>query len=1378
MSSFLRRLGRSLVVLVVGLGVAAGAGLWQAKDNEARSKTRFDAVTRRAIEQVAARMHVYEYGLRGARGAVIAAGGETGITRLGFAQYSASRDVDREFPGSRGFGFVRRVPVDQEAAFIAAARLDGKPDFALQQLGSNDGDRYVVQYAEPADRNGPGFGLDIASEPNRRAAADRAMLSGEATLTAPITLAQENRPVRAFLLLLPVYRIDAQLARFQQRFREPMAPEVARAQTFGWVLTPLAIDEVLKGFDFQDGAFSLALADITRADQPERFFVSRGSASAAAGARMTASPLQLFGRVWQVEVTAQPLFATQLNLRDPWAVFAAGVVLAAVLSLLSYVYLVTRRRQELADEQRSRLAAIVTSSNDAIIGRRLDGTITDWNAAAAHIFGYTSEEAVGKALPDLLVPAAYEPEETEMLRQVAQGQSVAAFETFRRHRGGAMVAVSVAAAPIRAADGRVVGDAQTVRDITHENANKAHILELNAMLEQQVSERTAQVLALSTRERAILTGAGSAIIATDVKGVVTLFNPAAEALLGYAASEVVNRVEMNRFHDAHEVHARATARSAELGRPLAPGEVFEPAAGAGLGAASEWTYVRKDGTRVPVHLNVSALYDGEANVVGFIAIAADLSERKLAEEKMRNNERIMRIVTDNIPGVVAYWTPDMRCTFANNAHQRWMGRSPAQMIGITHMELIGAEQFSKNEPFIRTALAGQEQRIERTRTLADGSTVHYWLHYIPDRDGDVVKGFISVAVDVTEMKRAQTQLENLNLALNERRDQAESASKAKSEFLANMSHEIRSPLNAVIGLTYLLRQTPLDARQQSFLQKIDAAGNSLLGVINDILDISKIEAGEMALDESEFGLRELLRDVTAMMTVNANHRGIALRLEATEDLPARVRGDVTRIRQILVNLLSNAIKFTAQGAVRLSVHAQEHIGDRLRLRFTVTDTGIGIEADVLARLFRPFTQADTSTTRRFGGTGLGLSIVKQLAELMGGELGVSSTPGRGSEFWVVLPLEVAADGVVRPSALGALVDDAPWSTPTEQRLASVRVLVVDDSPVNLEVCQHILEREGAQVALANNGLEAVELLRSTPVAFDLVLMDVQMPMLDGNEATRLIRRELGLTLPVIALTASALVAERERAFEAGMDDFVSKPFDVEALIRCVRGYADRAQGRRVPSVAEAGADVVHLPMGWPSIEGIDAADAVKRLGGDVPLLRSVLRRLLAEFGDLARVSAASSKSESSTALSARLHKLHGSAGMIGAKAVGQLAADAQAALKSGERGRADPMLRALSGELHKLQMAAKPFLDTEDGSAAGGVAAFAAGAATAVQLDPEDLALFIDSLRKQSLGAMALFDELAASLKVSLGGDRFESLHRAMQDLQFKRAIELLQEPA
>ena len=897
-----------------------------------------------------------------------------------------------------------------------------------------------------------------------------------------------------------------------------------------------------------------------------------------------------------------------------------------------------RRRNAQADEQHSRLAAIVTISNDAIIGQRLDGTITDWNAAATQIFGYTAEEAIGKPLPGLLVPAAYEPEDEEMLRHIAQGKAVAAFETFRRHRGGALVAVSVAAAPIRSNGGRVVGAVQTLRDITHEQATQAHILELNATLEQQVIERTTQLLALSARERAILGGAGSAIIATDVDGVVTVFNPAAEELLGYSASEVVDRVDMNRFHDAAEIHARAAALSDRLGRPLEPGEVFEPPPDAASASSSEWTYVRKDGSRVPVHLSVSALYDAQANVMGFIAIAADLTARKLAEER----------------------------------------------------------------------------------------------------------------------------LEALNRALNERSAQAESASRAKSEFLANMSHEIRSPLNALMGLSYLLRQTPLNAMQQSYLHKIDLAGSALLGVINDILDISKIEAGGMVLDESEFGLHTLLRDVMALMTVNANPKGITLVLDAADDLPAHVNGDVIRIRQILVNLLSNAVKFTAEGSVRLNVRVQERSDHGLRLRFAVVDTGIGIEADVLARLFEPFTQADTSTTRRFGGTGLGLSIVKQLAELMGGEFGVHSTPGLGSEFWVILPLAASSGPETPPAALPA----RPHAS-AERRLARARVLVVDDSAVNLEVCQHILEREGAEVDLARDGREAVERLRAEPGSFDLVLMDVHMPVLDGIDAARLIRGELGLAaLPVIALTASALVAERERVLASGMDDFLTKPFDTEALVLCVRRHLDRAQGRAVAAAAPAGAGAEALRAGWPPIEGIDAADAFQRLGGDVDLLRSVLRRLLAEFGDLARTEPAPPAGEAQAALAARLHKLQGSAGMLGADAVRRFAAAGEAALKSSDRGLADQALAALGPELRRLQAAARPLFDAADTET---------DRRPAGPVDQEDMDLFIDALRKQSMGAMALFDELSPSLEASLDADRFEALRAAVQGLQFKRAIGILE---
>lgn len=1373
----LRQSARSLFWLLASLAVAAGAAMWQGRYNDELSRARFDSLSRRAVEQVSTRMHAYEYGLRGARGAVIAAGGEAGISRLRFAQYSASRDVEREFPGSSGFGFIRRVPAVQEAAFVAAARLDGKPDFRVHSLGPNEGDRFVIQYFEPSDSNSPAIGLDIASEPTRRMAAERAIRSGEATLTAPITLVQAQpsaNPRRSFLLLLPVYRAEGQLGRLQQRRRGSAAAQGAPEDAIGWIYTPLVIYEVLKGFDFQDGEFAMALVDSTDGAKPERFYMSPSGQPVQADALKSVLPLQLYGRQWQVEVTATPQFTRQLNLRDPSAVFVIGATLALLLSLLSYIQQSTQRRKELAGEQRSRLAAIAASSNDAIIGCRLDGEITDWNDAAAKIFGYSAEEAVGRTIQTLLLPAEYAQEEETLLAHIASGSPVAAFETFRRHRDGTPVAVSVAAAPIRAAGGRVIGAAQTVRDVTHEKASKAHILELNATLEQQVIERTAQLAALSARERAIFSGAASAIIATDVNGTVTLFNPAAEALLGYSADEVVDRMEMNRFHDVFEVHGRAMALTTELGRPLEVCEVFAPAPGTGRARAREWTYVRKDGTRVAVHLNVSPLRDAGGAVVGFIAIATDLTERKLAEEKMRRNERFMRIVTDNIPGIVAYWTPELRCTFANSAYRRWTGVSPEQMIGTTQMSMLGPELFKLNEPHIRAALAGHEQRVMRTRTIADGSTVHYWLHYIPDRDDyGVVQGMISVAVDVTDMRRAQEQLESLNLALNERSAQAESASKAKSEFLANMSHEIRSPLNAVIGVAYLLRQTPLDARQLAYLQKIDAASNALLGVINDILDISKIEAGEMTLEESEFGLREMLDGVVAMMAVNASIKDVALQLDADDDLPGHLRGDVTRVRQILLNLLSNAVKFTAEGSVRLRVQTLERTSQTARVRFAVIDTGIGIESDVLERLFTPFTQADTSTTRRFGGTGLGLSIVKQFTELMGGEFGVSSTPGVGSEFWVILPLEIdSTDSERGPSDMHASADaDLPGAS-AGRRLAGIRVLVVDDSPVNLEVCQSILERDGAEVHLATDGHEAVEMLRANGQAFGLVLMDVHMPTLDGIEATRLIRDELGLDkLPVIALTASALVADRERALDAGMNDFISKPFDAEALVRAVRRIAGSARGAALPALHEPAPSAAPLPAGWPAIEGIDARDAFERLGGDTALLSSVLRRLMAEFGDLARVEGESPNDESSVSLGARLHKLQGSAGAIGANAVRLHAAEGEAALKEGDADGVRRALQALGGALRSLQTGMQPFLDAKDA---------ATGAAAAAPVDPEDLALLVDALRKQSLAAMSLFDELAPSLRTSLGSERFEALDGAMQALRFASAVEILQggEPA
>jgi CheY-like chemotaxis protein len=343
----------------------------------------------------------------------------------------------------------------------------------------------------------------------------------------------------------------------------------------------------------------------------------------------------------------------------------------------------------------------------------------------------------------------------------------------------------------------------------------------------------------------------------------------------------------------------------------------------------------------------------------------------------------------------------------------------------------------------------------------------------------------------------------------------------------------------------------LNEEQRSFLTKISFASHSLLGVINDILDLSKIEAGEMLLEDGELDLRQLVQGIAQMLTPSAEAKGIALLLRSATDLPSRVRGDATRLAQIVTNLLTNAIKFTETGEVELKLSVSKPSSEGISLRLSVRDTGIGIDANGLARLFRPFSQADSSTTRRFGGTGLGLSITRRLVDLMGGEIGVTSTIGVGSEFWAEVPLQIVE---TRPAPIAQALPATPGNSPGTRSLSGVRILVVDDSDINCEVAELILARHGATVATSATGADALARLRQDRNGFDIVLMDVQMPDMDGNETTRRIRADLRLALPVIALTAGALLSERDRSLQAGMNDFLTKPFQPAALVAIVRRY--------------------------------------------------------------------------------------------------------------------------------------------------------------------------------------------------------------------------------
>jgi CheY-like chemotaxis protein len=378
-------------------------------------------------------------------------------------------------------------------------------------------------------------------------------------------------------------------------------------------------------------------------------------------------------------------------------------------------------------------------------------------------------------------------------------------------------------------------------------------------------------------------------------------------------------------------------------------------------------------------------------------------------------------------------------------------------------------------------------------------------------------------------------------ALARARDDAEAANRAKSAFLANTSHEIRTPLNGLVGLARLARQPGLDeARRERYLQQIDDSAQALSGVISDILDLSKIEAGKLRLEATDFDLHALLESIEHGYAALAEARSLMLSMSVDAAVPRRVRGDPVRLRQVLSNYLSNALKFTEHGGVRIEARPI----DATRLHFEVQDSGPGIDRAVQARLFTPFTQADESTTRRFGGTGLGLSICRELAQLMGGEVGVISEPGRGSRFWADLPLPPSTEAGPE-SAFAALPADQPSA------LAGLRVLMVEDNPVNMLIAVALLEQWGVEVAQASNGAQAVAAVDAQAdagVPFDMVLMDVQMPVLGGYDATRTLRRRHSAdALPIIALTAAALTSERDEALASGMNDFLTKPIDAQRL---------------------------------------------------------------------------------------------------------------------------------------------------------------------------------------------------------------------------------------
>jgi PAS domain S-box-containing protein len=663
-------------------------------------------------------------------------------------------------------------------------------------------------------------------------------------------------------------------------------------------------------------------------------------------------------------------------------------------------------------------------------------------------------------------------------------------------------------------------------------------------------EAEAALLKAGALQSAIFNSANFSSIATDAKGVIQIFNVGAERMLGYAASEVMNTITPADISDPQELVARAEALSAELSTPITPGfEALVFKASRGIEDIYELTYIRKDGTRFPAVVSVTALRDPQGAIIGYLLIGTDNTARKLVEEEQKASDQRLRdqqfytrsLIESNIDALMTT-DPSGIITDVNKQMEALTGCTRDELIGAPFKDCFTDPE--RAEAGIKRVLAEKSVTdYELTARARDGkqTVVSYNATTFYDRSR-TLKGVFAAARDVTETKRVQVELQQAKAA-------AESASRTKSDFLASMSHEIRTPMNAIMGIADLLAKTALTPEQDKFVQIFRRSGDNLLNLINDILDLSKVEASQLDLERTGFSLSDHLEKVMEMVAPRAQEKHLTLVCDIAPGVNNDLVGDPTRLRQVLLNLLGNAIKFTPSGSVSLRVEPDADGAVPTALRFTVTDTGIGIPGDKLNQVFERFTQADSSTTRRFGGSGLGLTISRRLVELMGGRIWVESEVDEGSLFAFAVPFEVST-AISRPVA-------APIGVGPEEALLPLRILMAEDSPDNCTIALAYLEDTPYLVDVAGTGILACQMFKAG--RYDLVLMDRQMPAMDGLTATRTIRAwekaNDRAPTPIIALTASALKGDRESCLAAGCTAYLTKPIKQDVLLQAIKDHS-------------------------------------------------------------------------------------------------------------------------------------------------------------------------------------------------------------------------------
>ncbi|MFP5277230.1 MAG: PAS domain S-box protein [Acidobacteriota bacterium] len=768
------------------------------------------------------------------------------------------------------------------------------------------------------------------------------------------------------------------------------------------------------------------------------------------------------------------------------------------------------------------------------------------------------------------------------------------------------------------------------------------------------------------------------VFETDENYVLVFLNQAWEKQLGYEIGRSTGR-PLIEF-------------AAEEDRPLLAGllancSVHSPA------ARHQLRIVRNDRQIAWIEISLARIPGG-----GIVGVFYDITRQKHAVDEIA----MLSIVASSTDNLVMITDAEGRIEWVNRAMTATSEYAAEELIGRRPREiLLGPDSDMATGARIRSALL-RGQPIQETILNYSKSGRPYWvaLNLTPIRGKNGrVERFVAVLSDVTALKQHEQEILRQKDQLEERvqtrtaelaraKEAAEKAALARGAFIANMSHEIRTPLNAIIGMSWLCLQTGLDAKQRDLVQKTSAAAENLMRLVSQILDVSKIESGGLQLETAEFALESVLGNVEGMIGSLAASKGLSFRITRAPELPQRLIGDSLRLEQILTNLAMNAVKFTPAGSVEIAVKALLTETDHVTLEFAVSDTGIGLTEAQIARLFKPFTQADSSTARKFGGSGLGLAISNSLVQMMGGELTVRSTPGIGSTFRCT-----ARFGVAGARALGSATATPSASSAGPgnwvESLRGRRILVAEDNEFNQQVIRELLELVGVEVAIATDGQEVLHKIASEG-PFELLLLDVHMPELDGYEVARQIRKNPALAeLILVALTANAGLEERNACLSAGMNDFLSKPVTPALLYHTLHAWlSSRGRAHGQPQAAASAAPPGSAPekpaqAAPPAV--IDLA-RLERLAQNNPerMIRLGARFLETSREIFTRMETAHNVGDSHT-LGALSHRLRGAASTIGATACEEICRSLEQASESGDRQKMEAAVRDLPVALAQFE---------------------------------------------------------------------------------------------